>query len=181
MFVAVATIILMPFFLSDNVTFLSTKLPDEPLCRATLPILQSDAKSQNWHIRCRMQKQKMGGHVPGISHRHPSEKTSRIWNCWWILLGTSGTEAQDLFCRLKAIPVQVKEGILLMELTCLVRGLTVHLQMLSCSLEKVRENCKWSQSLSLDKWSPGNFFTEHSAGNSPSRNNALYWYCFWGN
>ena len=59
-----------------------------------------------------------------------------------FFLGTSGVEAQDFFRTLKGTPIQVQEGILIMELTCLVRGLPVDIQMLSCSLEELGENCK---------------------------------------
>lgn len=59
-----------------------------------------------------------------------------------FFLGTSGTEAQDLFRKLKGTPIQDQEGILIMELTSLVRGLPVEVKMLSCSLEELGENCK---------------------------------------
>ena len=59
-----------------------------------------------------------------------------------FFLGTSGTEAQDLFCKLKGTPIQNQDGILIMELTSLVRGLPVEVKMLSCSLEELGENCK---------------------------------------
>lgn len=59
-----------------------------------------------------------------------------------FFLGTSASEALDFFRTLKGAPIQVQEGILIMELTCLVHGLPVDVQMLSCSLEELGENCK---------------------------------------
>lgn len=59
-----------------------------------------------------------------------------------FLLDTSRTDVYRLFRSLKGNVIQVQEGILVMELTSIVRGLPMDIQMLSCSLDELGENCK---------------------------------------
>jgi hypothetical protein len=59
-----------------------------------------------------------------------------------FFLGNSCTASRELFRQLKGTPIQNQEGILIMELAGLVRGLPVEVDMLSCSLEELGDNCK---------------------------------------
>ena len=59
-----------------------------------------------------------------------------------FFLGTNKQEANRFFRTLKGTAVQEQEGILMMELRTIYRGLPIDVEMRSCSLEELGENCK---------------------------------------
>jgi hypothetical protein len=57
-------------------------------------------------------------------------------------IGTDEAAANRLFRSLKGSPDNIGDGILLMELRAICRGLPIDIRMIRCTLDEVTENCR---------------------------------------
>jgi hypothetical protein len=62
--------------------------------------------------------------------------------CGEFFVGRSSVEANHLFSNLRGRVIEIQEGILILELRTISRGLPIDVQMLSCTLDELGENCK---------------------------------------
>jgi hypothetical protein len=57
-------------------------------------------------------------------------------------IGGDESQANELFRRLKGSPDNIDDGVLLIELRAICRGLPVDMRMLQCTLDEMTENCR---------------------------------------
>ncbi len=57
-------------------------------------------------------------------------------------IGVDGAKAKELFRKLKGSTAENTEGIILMELRTIFRGLPIDIELKYCTLDQVTENCR---------------------------------------